>query len=174
MYALRDYLGEQAVNGALRAFLAEWRFRGPPYPTSLDLMRHLRAAAPDSLKPVVEDLFSHVTLWENRAVSARARALPGTGWEVTLTVDAKKLRADSLGNETELPVRDWIDVGVYAGDSLVHLSRERFAANRRTIRVTVAQRPDSAGIDPQHKLIDRRVGDNVMGVTVAPAAQASP
>jgi len=172
MYALRDYLGEEAVNGALRAFLAEWRFRGPPYPTSLDLMRHLRAAAPDSLKPVVEDLFSRVTLWENRAVSARARAVPGAGWEVTLTVEAKKLRADSLGNETELPVRDWIDVGVYAGDSLVYHARQRFAANRRTFRVMVPLRPDSAGIDPQHKLIDRRVRDNVMTVAVGPAARA--
>ncbi|SOD02321.1 hypothetical protein SAMN05216486_1037 [bacterium JGI 053] len=172
MYALRDYLGEEAVNGALRAFLAEWRFRGPPYPTSLDLMRHLRAAAPDSLKPVVEDLFSHVTLWENRAVSARSRALPGKRWEVTLTVDAKKLRADSLGNETVLPVRDWIDVGVYAGDSLVYFARQRFNASRRVFRVTVAQRPDSAGIDPQHKLIDRRVADNVMVVAQGPALRA--
>jgi ABC-type transport system involved in multi-copper enzyme maturation permease subunit len=171
MYALRDYLGEEAVNGALRAFLAEWRFRGPPYPTSLDLMRHLRAAAPDSLKPVVEDLFSHVTLWENRAVSARTRHLPGGRWEVTLTVEAKKLRADSLGNETPLPVRDWLDVGVYAGDSLVYLARQRFDASRRTFRLTVAQHPDSAGIDPQHKLIDRRLGDNVMRVAAGPAVQ---
>ncbi|HEV7586988.1 MAG TPA: M1 family aminopeptidase, partial [Longimicrobium sp.] len=173
MYALRDYIGEEAVNGALRAFLAEWRFRGPPYPTSLDLMRHLRAAAPDSLKPVVDDLFSRVTLWENRAVSARSRALPGHRWEVTLTVAAKKLRADSLGNETELPVRDWIDVGVYAGDSLIYLARQRFDARRRILRVTLAQQPDSAGIDPQHKLIDRRVADNVMLVTAAPATRAS-
>src|SRR5215218_580480 len=152
MYALRDYLGEEAVNGALRAFLAEWRFRGPPYPTSLDLMRHLRAAAPDSLKPVVEDLFSHVTLWENRAVTARSRPVAGGRYEVALTVEAKKLRADSLGNERVLPVRDWIDVGVYAGDSLVYHARQRFDETRRTFRITVAQQPDSAGIDPQHKL----------------------
>jgi ABC-2 type transport system permease protein len=174
MYALRDYLGEPAVNGALRAFLAEWRFRGPPYPTSRDLMRHLRAAAPDSLKPVVEDLFSHVTLWENRAVSARSRALGAGRWEVTLTVDAKKLRADSLGNETELPVRDWIDVGVFAGDSLVYHARQRFNATRRVLRIVVAQPPDSAGIDPQHKLIDRRVADNVMAVTASASLRRAP
>src|SRR3954451_10739461 len=144
MYALRDYLGEEAVNGALRAFLAEWRFRGPPYPTSLDLMRHLRAAAPDSLKPVVEDLFSHVTLWENRAVTATARPSGSRGWEVTLTLKAKKLRADSLGNETPLPVRDWIDVGVYAGDSLVYLAHRRFDRNRQTFRLMVPLQPDSA------------------------------
>jgi hypothetical protein len=168
MYALRDYLGEEAVNGALRSFLAEWRFRGPPYPTSLDLMRHLRAAAPDSLKPVVDDLFSQVTLWENKAVAATSRrTADGRGWEVTLTVEAKKLRADSLGNETPLPVRDWVDVGVYAGDSLVYLRRQHFTRARQTFRIPVPLRPDSAGIDPQHKLIDRRLHDNVMRVSGA-------
>lgn len=174
MYALRDYIGEEAVNGALRAFLAEWRFRGPPYPTSLDLMRHLRAAAPDSLKPVVEDLFSRVTLWENHALSARARAVGGDRWEVTLTVEAKKLRADSLGNETEHRVADWIDVGVYAGDSLVYLARQPFTTSRRTFRIPVAQRPDSAGIDPLHKLIDRRLSDNVRAVEVGRAVRTVP
>lgn len=172
MYALRDYIGERAVNDALRAFLAEWRFRGPPYPTSLDLMRHLRAAAPDSLKPVVDDLFSHVTLWENRAVTATAREAGEAGWEVTLSVEAKKLRADSLGNETELRARDWIDIGVYAGDSLVYLAKRRITSGRQTFRVTVPLAPDSAGIDPQHKLIDRRVSDNVR--VVERASSASP
>ncbi|MFL5384974.1 MAG: hypothetical protein ACJ8GN_20840, partial [Longimicrobiaceae bacterium] len=81
---------------------------------------------------------------------------------------------DSLGNETELPVRDWIDVGVYAADSLVYHARQRFDANRRTFRVTVPQRPDSAGIDPQHKLIDRRLSDNVRTVDAAPAARRAP
>jgi len=89
-------------------------------------------------------------------------------------VEAKKLRADSLGNESVLPVRDWIDVGVYAGDSLVYLARQRFDETRRTFRVTVAQQPDSAGIDPQHKLIDRRLSDNVMRVTAGPVTRRAP
>src|SRR5215218_4702009 len=90
MYALRDYIGEQAVNRALRGFLDDWRFRGPPYPTSAELVRRLREAAPDSLKPMVDDLFAHVTLWGNQTVSATSRFLPGQDedderWEVTLT-----------------------------------------------------------------------------------------
>jgi ABC-2 type transport system permease protein len=71
MYALRDYVGEEAVNGALRAFLAEVRDAAGPYPTSRDLLDHLYAATPDSLHGLVVDLFETVTLWDLRAVRGR-------------------------------------------------------------------------------------------------------
>jgi hypothetical protein len=165
MYALRDYIGEAAVNRALRSFLDEWRFRGPPYPVSYDLVRHLRAETPDSLQAVVTDLFEQTTLWENRAVSARSRAVPGTpGYEVTLTVEAKKLLADSLGNEERLPLNDWVDVGVYSGGRAVYLAKQHLTRPRQTFRIRVSAAPDSAGIDPEHKLIDRDLKDNVVRV----------
>ncbi len=37
MYALQDYIGEDKVNQAIREFLKQYAFKGPPYPTSLDL-----------------------------------------------------------------------------------------------------------------------------------------
>ncbi|HEX8244260.1 MAG TPA: M1 family aminopeptidase, partial [Longimicrobium sp.] len=175
MYALRDYIGEAAVNHALRAFLDEWRFRGPPYPVSYDLVRHLRAETPDSLQYVVTNLFEQVTLWENRAVTARSRTLPqGGGYEVTLTVEARKLLADSLGNEEPLPVNDWVDVGVYAGGRAAYLGKRRLTRARETFRITVADPPDSAGIDPEHKLIDRDLKDNVIPVGGVPRGRAAP
>ncbi|HET7462042.1 MAG TPA: M1 family aminopeptidase [Longimicrobium sp.] len=171
MYAVRDLLGEAAVNRVLRSFLDDWRFRGPPYPTSLDLVNRLRAAAPDSLKPAVDDLFQHVTLWGNRTVTATSRYLPsptdddGERWETTITVEVKKIRADSLGNETELRANDLVDVGVFSGNRLVASAKYRLRSGRTRVRMMVSERPDSAGIDPRHVLIDRNLQDNV--VTVA-------
>src|SRR4028118_876650 len=66
MYALRDYLGEERLNGAIRAFLEEWKFKGPPYPTSLDFYRHLQAATPDSLRYLVRDMFEEIPLHHPR------------------------------------------------------------------------------------------------------------
>ena len=50
LYALQDYIGEEKVNTALRNFLEEFKYRKPPYPTSLDFMKHLEPQVPDSLK----------------------------------------------------------------------------------------------------------------------------
>jgi len=175
MYALRDYIGERRLNGALRGFLEEWRFRGPPYPTSRDLVRHLRAATPDSLRQVVSDLFEHVTLHDNVAAGATARPLPGGRWQVELQVEALKAQADDLGNEEYLPTDDWIDVGVYtAGEAEpIYLRKHHFTEPSSTVRVVVDRRPARAGIDPLHKLIDRELDDNVVAVSLSTAAARS-
>ncbi|HEX3129837.1 MAG TPA: M1 family aminopeptidase [Thermoanaerobaculia bacterium] len=170
MYTLREQIGEEAVNGALRRFLEKHRNGVPPYPTSLDLLAELRAVTPSSMRYLLTDLFETITLWDvetRRAVVART----GRGqYEVTLDIVAKKVRADSVGRETETPMNDFVDIGVFApgtGDGLgapLYLKRHRIRSGKQTIRVTVAREPARAGIDPWHKLIDRQREDNVAGV----------
>jgi hypothetical protein len=95
----------------------------------------------------------------------------GTGeYEVTLTVGAKKVRADSVGNETEVPMDEWVEIGVFApgaGDALgepLYLERHRIRRGEQTIRITVPREPARAGIDPYRNLIDRQRDDNLVGV----------
>jgi aminopeptidase N len=175
MYALRDYLGEERVNGVLRAFLDEYRFRGPPYPVAPDLVGRFREAAPDSLRYVVDDLFRRITLYELKADSALVVDTTGGRFAVDLHVTAKKLYADSLGRETEASMRDWIDVAVYrarrsgepSSDRLgvpMRLEKRGIVPGAQVIRLVVPDRPTRAGIDPLHKLIDRKIDDNTVGV----------
>jgi ABC-type transport system involved in multi-copper enzyme maturation permease subunit len=167
MYALRDYVGEAAVNGALRAFLRETRNATGPYPTSQDLLRHLRAATPDSLRYLVEDLFETVTLWDLKATRAEGTELPDGRYEVLLTVSARKVRAGPLGDETEVPMDDLVEIGVFGRDSdeePIWLGKERFTGRPRTFRILLDERPVAAGIDPLHKLIDRDLDDNEVDV----------
>jgi aminopeptidase N len=174
MYALRDYLGEARLNATIAAFNAEHKFKGPPYPTGLDLVAAIKAAAPDSLKYVVEDQLETITLYENKADSALVSKTPDGRWAVDLVVTAKKLRADSLGNETEVPIRgEWIDVGVFvdsAGPGVdrdgvpIYLAKHKITSGRQRIRVVVPRKPARAGIDPLRILIDRQTRDNVVKV----------
>jgi hypothetical protein len=107
-----------------------------------------------------------------RTDSASVAARPDGRWDVALTVTAKKLRADSLGNETELPMAEWIDVGVYAdtaGNSgkyaaPFYLQKHRITSGTQRLTVTVDKQPTRAGADPLHKLIDRQTEDNVVRV----------
>lgn len=171
MYALRDAIGEERLNAALAAFLRERRFGGPPYPTSRDLLRHLRAATPDSLRPFLADLFEHVTLWDLSTREATATRTDSGTFVVDMVVEARKLRADSLGAEREIGMRDRVDVGVYTAgdDEPIYLRKHVVVPGVQRIRVEVDRPPARAGIDPQHKLIDRQSDDNVVPVT-APGA----
>jgi hypothetical protein len=180
MYAMRDYIGENRLNAAIRGFLDAHKFKGPPYPTSLELVDSIRAATPDSLKYLIADLFENITLYELRTDSVVAMDAPAGSprkYAVDVFVTAKKLRADTVGRETEQPMNDWIDIGAFAkppanGDPSIDpkvgvplfLAKRRIRSGAQTVRVFVDQVPYRAGIDPLHKLIDRVTTDNTIGV----------
>ena len=104
----------------------------------------LRDATPPDRRPPIEDLFEAITLFDNRAVSAAWREALGGKYAVTLTVSASKLRADDQGNEREVPLDDWIDIGVFAGsgrdERALFLEKRRLTERETTIEVVVAER----------------------------------
>ena len=166
MYALRDSIGEEAVNRALSRLLEKWGFKGPPYPSSRDLLAELQAETPADLQAWLADLFEHITLYENRATEALARDLGDGRYEVTLSFEARKLRAGEQGEETEVALDDPIDIGVFdeEGEPL-YLEKHRLVASASEVKVVVRGEPARAGIDPYHKLIDRHPDDNEIAVT---------
>jgi len=181
LYYMKEMIGEDAVNRALRNVILRYAYASPPYPTSYALVDALREQTPPNLQYLIKDLFEDITLFSNRALEARAVKRADGKYDVTLNVEARKFKADAKGNETEVPVDDWIDIGAFAkpargrkyGDTLY---RERMHITQRnsTFTFTTAQLPEKAGIDPFALLIDRIPEDNVKNVTMAsgPAQQA--
>jgi ABC-2 type transport system permease protein len=166
LYTLREHIGAEAVNGALRRLLQKYGGSGPPYATSLDLYAELRAATPPSLHPLLTDLFETMTLWDVKTQSATSRRLPDGRYEVTLTVMAQKLRADGMGVETPTPMNDFVEVGVFAAEKNepLYLTRHRIRSGQQTLRIVVPREPSTAGLDPNGKLIERERGDNVVEI----------
>jgi aminopeptidase N len=166
MYTLRDHIGEEAVNAALQRYVTTFRDAGPPYPTSRDLYAELRAATPDSLQSLLEDWFETVTLWDVKTERVVFEPTATGEYAVTLDVVAKKTRADRDGNETEVPMDDLVDIGVFArgDDEPLYVERHRIRTGEQTLRIVVPREPARAGIDPYRKLIERQRTDNVIGV----------
>jgi len=168
MYALSEYIGEERVNEALRRLLAKHRSGAPPLATSLDLYRELQAVTPGSLQYLLHDLFEANTFWELETEVATAEETDAGSWKVTLDVRARKVVVDEAGVETEVPMDDWVEVGVFApaeegegsGEPL-HVQKHRIRSGEQTITVTVPRKPARAGIDPYHLLIDWELDDNV-------------
>jgi hypothetical protein len=174
MYAVREYVGHAPVDGVLRRLIQTHGAGRAPLPTSLDLYAGLRSAAPDSLRYLLADLFEANTFWDletRRAVVERASG----GWRVTMEVRARKFVVDTAGRQTERPMNDLVEIGVYApgaeGRPGAELYRRmhRIRAGEQRITVTVPREPALAGIDPRHLLIDPDGGDNLAAVTRAEA-----
>lgn len=178
LYAYRDLIGEEAMNRALSKFLAATAFKGPPYPTSRDLVQYLEDETPDSLKYASTDLFKTITLWDNRTQSATATPRGDGTFDVRIRVTARKVRADSVGAEQSIPLGDLVDLGVFAksatGNPLsapLVMRKVWLRSSDTTYSVVVKEKPVLAGIDPYNKLIDRDRRDNVRAVTMNAATE---
>lgn len=165
MYALQDYIGETRMNEAIKLFRDETAFKGPPYPTSTALIRHLRAATPPHLQYLIDDMFENIVLYDNRTTKATYKELANGKFEITLKIIAKKRRADKLGKEEDMPIADWIDVGVLDEKGVpIFIEKRKFEKEENEIVLIVDKKPAKAGIDPLNKLIDRRPRDNTVSV----------
>jgi ABC-type transport system involved in multi-copper enzyme maturation permease subunit len=166
MYALRDYIGEERVNAALRKFIRDHAFSGPPYTTAGEMVRYFREVTPAEYQNTVTDLFERIILYDNQAREATATKRADGRYVVKLTVAATKLRSDAKGEEKAIPIDDWIDIGVFAAGKKDNLGRPLFMEKRRitkpleTFEILVNEKPARAGIDPYDKLIDRNPKDN--------------
>jgi hypothetical protein len=176
MYALRQYVGADSIDAALGRFIRAHGGAKPPLPTSLDLYRELRAATPDSLRPLLADLFERNAYWQLETKRIATREVNGA-WQVTLDVAAHKVVVDTLGVQTEVPMDDLIEVGVYAPDSggvrgkQLYLRQHRVRAGDRQIVVTVPSIPGRAGIDPRNLLIDLEPNNNTRSTSRGQAIQ---
>lgn len=160
-YALKDYLGEPVVNGVLKEFLKDVAFKGPPYPRSVDLVARFKKVTPPDLQYLITDLFETITFYDNRTESVSFKK-DHENYKVTITGSSRKYRTDGQGRETDVPIQDWVDVGLYnqKGD-LFYLAKHRLHSGENKIELEVDQEPAKGGIDPLNKLIDRISDDNV-------------
>jgi hypothetical protein len=173
LYALRDLIGEAAMNRALSAYLRDRAFQQPPYTTSEEFMGYLEAVTPDSLRYALHDFFRTITLWDFETKSAETERLDDGRYRVRLTVSSKKFRADSVGNQEEIALGDLVDVGVFgareAGNAFgapLYLAKHWITAADTTFELVVDRAPARAGIDPYNKLIDRDPKNNVRSVSI--------
>jgi ABC-2 type transport system permease protein len=163
MFLLQDLLGEPKVNGVLKQFFNAHALKGAPYPNVTELVGPLREAAGPAMAYVVDDLFNNIVLYENRATQARALRLPDGRYEVTVTASLSKLRAGGLGEEVEVPLHDMVEFGVDDKDGKPLARERRMVTSKETaVTMVVAGRPARAGVDPDHKLIDRKPSDNLI------------
>jgi ABC-2 type transport system permease protein len=166
MYQLADVMGEDTVNRVLHGLLTRHAFQAAPYPSVTVLVDALRAAATADQQYLIDDLFNAIVLYENRAVQATAVKRPDGKYVVTLKASAGKMRAAPDGEESPAALHDYIEFGVDDKDGNALLrERRRVSAGELSLEMVVGARPARAGIDPDHKLIDRKPGDNMVEVT---------
>ncbi|HLJ89582.1 MAG TPA: M1 family aminopeptidase [Candidatus Angelobacter sp.] len=174
LYYLKEMIGEEAVNRALRKLIHQYGYGQPPYPTSWALVDALREETPPELQYLIKDLFEDITIFSNRALEATARKRADGKYDVTIDVETHKYKADAKGNETEVAMGDWIDIGAFAAPAkgkkfgkTLYRERVHIAQERSSFTFVSDELPEKAGVDPFALLIDRVPEDNLHPVTLS-------
>jgi hypothetical protein len=171
MFLVQERLGEDAVNRALRSLLDRYRFKGAPYPRSVELVEALRAEArTDEEQNLITDLFERVILYDLRVTGPTAVQRADGKWDVTVPVEAKKYSVDSRGAETETTLDERIEVGLFTAlpgldafdaKDVIVMERRPVRSGEQVLKFVTDRRPTHAGIDPYNYYIDRNSGDNL-------------
>jgi ABC-2 type transport system permease protein len=163
LYGLRDLIGEDKVNAALKDFYTSFAFRNPgPYAGTEDLYKALQKQTPDSFRYYLTDTWEKVCLYDNRMLEVKASPAGKDRYEVTLRLSIAKTYADSARHDHPATgFNDYIDIGVYDKDhQVLYLKKWRLTAGEHQILVQVKGKPAMAMIDPKGLLIDRNPNDN--------------
>ena len=168
MNSLKAYLGEDSVNRAISKFLKHYKFSEPYYPTSLDFLAELRKVCPDSLQYLITDQFENVIIFSNEAKKAEFKKLPNGKFDVTLYLEARKIKTDSLGIKINVALNDYIEIGIFDKEEKpIYLTKHKFTRSAETINITLDKEPYSAEIDPNYLLIDQIRKDNIVKFTIS-------
>jgi len=174
MYLLTKRIGEDGVNRALRNMLARYRFKGAPYPRTLDLIAALRAEAdtPEE-QALITDLFERITLYDLKVTQPTAVRRPDGKWDVTVPVEAKKFYATEDGIERETPLDEHIEIGLFTEvpgldafdkSHVLLMERHHLRSGNQVLKLVSDRKPLYAGVDPYNYYIDRDSRDNLSNV----------
>ena len=172
MNAIKEYIGEDSLNLVMQRFIDNTAYQEPPYTNTTIFIAELERMVPDTFQYLIDDMIRDIILYNNKAVSGHYRKLENGQYELTLTVEVEKYRADKKGKEEILVLNDYIYIGVYGkaqeddrSDKELYYKLHKFSEKSNTVTVILNEEPYSAGIDPSHLLIDRMRDDNIIELT---------
>ena len=106
---------------------------------------------------------------------AKAKKIADDHYEVSFTVEGKKFYADGKGRETEAPLDEIFEVGLFSAEpgkagykteSVLLLERHNFKTGKVQMTLRTASKPLYVGVDPFNKRIDRNSNDNLVKVVM--------
>jgi ABC-2 type transport system permease protein len=171
LFGLKDLIGEDSLNSALREFYETYYYRNtPPYAGSNDLYRIIKKHVPDSLQYYLTDSWEKITIYNNKVEEVTVNPLgKNDEFKVHIKLHTGKTYTDSARNDIPAKsMNDLIEIGITSGQKkseqeisrFIYLKKLRFTAGEHEIDIIVKGKPGMVSIDPYHRLIDNNAGDN--------------
>lgn len=174
LYAIKDYLGENTFNQALKETLRAYARTSPPYMTSIDLLNVIKSKISEEQKNLVTDLLEKIVVFDNRPLTIQATPLASGNYKIEMNISSKKVYADKDGKEIQKDFNQQIDVGVLdKNEKYIYLKKHLIKSGENKLEIIVQGEPVKAGIDPLNVLIDRDSKDNIINISFSDTSNST-
>ncbi|WP_217606451.1 M1 family aminopeptidase [Chitinophaga sp. GbtcB8] len=153
LYAIRQALGEAALNAALQRLLNKHAWPGPRA-TPADLISELQQGATAAQRQVIEDNLQKVIVFALQLKMISCKPLPGGLYKLQLRVTVNKTDAGK-----PLSPNDNFDIGLFDGQQLT-VQHHHFNKNTTVLTLTAKRKLHSISIDPYDYVLEENKTDN--------------
>ncbi len=168
MTALKDLIGEEKINHALRNLLE--KHRHPNRPTSLDLLKEYYSVADSSQHHIIKDLFERVVFHDFKIDSVHVTD-PDNSYKTELHLTSLKyVLNEETNTEFAEIINDSIEVAFYDGfpdaenKNMTFLQKVEITQEKTVLSFKSEKKPKFIKVDPNNYRIDRSLEDNIIEV----------
>lgn len=153
--ALQYFVGEEKLNKILNEFLERYKFRTDQYPTSMDLIAHLKNSIPIEFHYIIKDMMETITFYDNKIIDIKE--LPNNQLEIIFS-----MRKMDAAQKNEVKAANvFLTIGQYDRDGNL-LQIEEVKASSGENNITIYKKPGTTNIllDPFLHFIELNIEDN--------------
>jgi Aminopeptidase N len=152
---LQYYVGEENLNKLVKEFLEKYKSRTDQFPTSTDLIAHLKNSIPIEYHYIIKDMMETITFYDNKLVDIKE--LPNNQLEIIFSIR----KMDSIQKIEVEAANVFLTIGQYDSDGNL-LQIEEVKASSGENNITIYKKPGATHIllDPFLHFIELNVEDN--------------
>ncbi len=177
MYALKEELGQDAINTALSYLMKTHDYPQTPA-TTLDFIDALKSATTIDKHAIIDRWLTQIIIDDFAVTSASYQPLNDGKYKVDVCFKAKQIQEDGLGNSHEITtdVSAWLGVFSKHPNNLTNRASSRAVlklakvvvhTNENCLNWTVAKQPSHVAIDPFYQAMDQQRDNNVRKIKLA-------
>ena len=170
--ALRDLVGEQTINTAIRNVIDSQKNNIELTATTIDFLEELYALTDTDKHELINDWFKRIVTYDLSIKNAEVKQIDSGRYQANISIKAKKfLQNETTGNSTEIAINEPIKIGAFKAhpskltdSDILSLKTYTINAESMTIQLELNEHPSFIVIDPFGTRSDANFYDNVFRV----------